>query len=91
MSTKHTPGPWTWDGRWLRSHAGGTILWYTTDDNGVHAKPDDALLIEAAPDLLAALKELVAHNEISVLTLGSLHPAMRNARAAIAKVKGGAA
>ena len=55
----HTPAPWKWDGNWL-SGQGDLILWYTTDDNGVHAKPENARLIAAAPQLLQALEHVAA-------------------------------
>jgi hypothetical protein len=57
--TKHTPGPWSWDGtsyRTLVGPDGVDILWYTNEDDGVHCEEPDAPLIAAAPDLLAAAK-----------------------------------
>lgn len=57
MSTKHTPGPWKWDGRWLIG-SGESILWYTSDDNGIHAEEANARLIAAAPDLFEFAEEV---------------------------------
>ena len=52
-------GPWEWSENWLYvadySKHPGPVLWYTTNDDGVHAKPDAAALIAAAPALAAAL------------------------------------
>ena len=77
-NTKHTLGPWEWDGNWLRGD-GKLILWYTTDDNGTHAKFEDARLIAAAPDLLEALQRYISHCD---------GKAEEMARAAIAKATG---
>ena len=74
----HTPGPWEWSGRWLVGK-GKMILWYTTADDGVHANPEDARLIAAAPDLLEALVEISECPEIDALDM------KRIADAAIAK------
>ena len=50
--SKYTPGPWMWNGYWLDPlDAQATILQYTTDDDGVHAKQADKALIAAAPDM----------------------------------------
>lgn len=58
---QHTPGPWGWrdDGfSSLDGSAGEQILYYTVDDDGVRCHNEaDALLIAAAPDLLATLRE----------------------------------
>lgn len=64
-NAKHTPGPWEWRiGNWLYGQ-GEMILWYTTDDDGIHARTPDARLIAAAPDLLEALKDVLARIERS--------------------------
>lgn len=54
-------GPWEWCENWLyvanyNEHP-GPVLWYTANDDGVHAKPDDAALIAAAPDLARLVLE----------------------------------
>ena len=63
MTTNHTPGPWTiangHDARVYliddaRGHAVGELVYADA------RKPADARLIAAAPDLLAALEELIA-------------------------------
>lgn len=52
--TKHTPTPWFWNGNWLNGQSDGTlqnnglILWYTTGDNGIHCRPEDAAFISKA-------------------------------------------
>ena len=57
MSAQHTPGPWRWNDQWL-NNGSEQILWYTTDDDGIHCLPEHARLIAAAPDLLAALEDI---------------------------------
>ena len=76
MSAVHTPGPWRLSGKatvrvgdaWI-----ARVLWYNQANN--------ARLIAAAPDLLTALKDLLAevHFESS---------STRDARAAIANAEG---
>jgi hypothetical protein len=66
MSTtegQHTPGPWTWerdDSGWadVLVGAGGAVV-IDADDTVSPVLEDDARLIAAAPDLLAALEEFV--------------------------------
>lgn len=62
--SKHTPGPWK-----VNTQPEGTVVWlngsagYELRDPtgfGHNANPADARLIAAAPDLLRALKDLVA-------------------------------
>ena len=61
--TKHTPGPWEWQGRYLfsgRAH----VIWYTTADDGIHCAQTDARLIAAAPELYEALRlaqQIIGH------------------------------
>ena len=92
--SKHTPGPWEveQDGPWtlvrgrdpeLPSDDIPGPLVCTPADNGYTQA--NAHLIAAAPDLLAALKEIVAG--ISVGTDPD-HPWIKEARAAIAKAEG---
>lgn len=67
---KHTPGPWSIyrmdrpsedplesEGFWVHA-AGKPVIWYTNDDDGLHATDADARLIAAAPDLLLSTREL---------------------------------
>lgn len=64
MSTKHTPGPWKWqwqdeaEGYSLRGPQGQRVA---TIRAGVIPTNDDSPLIAAAPELLAALKALLAY------------------------------
>ena len=81
--SKHTPGPWTADynkpyDQWWVSQFDGNPVATTKQEPNAH-------LIAAAPDLLAALKEIVAG--ISVGTNPD-HPWIKEARAAIAKAEG---
>ena len=55
--TKHTPGPWEWEGGELLSDRFRVLEWTYS---GIDAyNPADKTLIAAAPDLYAALKRLV--------------------------------
>lgn len=54
--SKHTR--WTFEDGWLVNEKGEEIVWYTNDDDGIHAEPANASLIAAAPELLEALIEL---------------------------------
>jgi hypothetical protein len=101
MSAKHTPGPWYClpeysNGGEVHS-AAGIICDASIGRNEreeyqkAHRAESEAnaRLIAAAPELLAALKEiLVAAEECGAI--GSHGPALKTARAAIAKAQGGA-
>lgn len=86
--SKHTPGPWTTDGRVLRNAAGNSIA--SSGNNRVVTGDElDAsmTLAAAAPDLLAALVDLVP-------LIAAEYPLqadtwLADARAAIAKATGG--
>ena len=52
MSTKHTPGPWTYEGEHIYSDGGGHHVAVVEPAN--MSRFADAALIAAAPDLLAA-------------------------------------
>jgi hypothetical protein len=91
----HTPGPW----RVLQPSVGVDANWHVTDEldtfvahvYGFGHSVDDqsrinAHLIAAAPDLLAALKELAAWFDRS--DTKSADSALRKAARAIAKAKG---
>lgn len=98
MSAQHTPGPWAVS----RNNAGAIPLHFQPLEvigrGGaccVAAKLGDgpealanAHLIAAAPELLAACQALLAEAELHGLTDNDAH--LREARAAIAKAKGGA-
>jgi len=87
--SEHTPGPWVAriairDG-WVIFADDGQIVG-TEDEYGRHGaiyKGEDAYLIAAAPDLLEACKDL-----LNALPSATTHPAIKAARAAIAKAKG---
>ena len=80
MSTEHTPGPWVVSkpsGNYIDAPAiKGSIAALTYS-----AKPADARLMAAAPDLLAALQYVLdAHDYDGALTMGTaaLSPAIRD-------------
>ena len=82
----HTPGPWKFEDEYVRDASGDIIADpYTmpTADSG-DAMEANAILIAAAPDLLAACKSLISTlEECGVECLG-----MGLTRAAIAKATG---
>jgi hypothetical protein len=88
----HTPGPWEIDGDWIITADAGIPICELPLDNEVEwGAPDliaevksTARLISAAPDLLAALQELVGQRDAHFHTV----PAWDAARAAIAKATG---
>ena len=104
MSTNHTPGPWRSEGKSIKAIDHGN--WFTiarvesqklTDEGN----SDNARLIAAAPELLAALYETVEHLEMTMTYLpttisGDKHTLLysecekriKEARAAIMKAKG---
>lgn len=85
VAAKHTPGPWRWrEGGFPRLEAiepNRAIVWYTNDDDGLHATEGDKRLLEAAPDLLAACEA------ISAAPFGVALGDLDRLRAAIAKAK----
>ncbi len=90
MKSRHTEGPWQWaasdiqDGRYSIYHNGPIA--YCGDTT---ASPGDgeanARLISAAPDLLAALEDIVGDGYSTQAIAPSAYEA---ARAAIAKARG---
>lgn len=100
MSAAHTPGPWVGISE-LRN--GGIVrIKPAYDDsfciaiipvgNAIKTKEADALLIAAAPELLAALKLYVLQDEFATdYGYGVGGEAKKTAEAAIAKATGGAA
>jgi len=81
----HTPGPWLLDiaDHDAAIHAGGTIAMV---DDTMALWRGNAALIAAAPDLLAAIKDIVAASDAN--DGDSLANAIQAARAAIAKARG---
>lgn len=93
--SKHTPGPWrvfrSTDGRVIigigESDGGGiTDAGFGTWRDGAEQEAN-AQLIAAAPELLAALKSLVAERKREWGGFGH-HPGDESANAAIAKAEG---
>lgn len=95
--TKATPGPWTWGAGYngLYGPNGSVILEYASYENmwlpdympGAEA---NARLIAAAPELLEALKAIVASDmAMREEDEGNVSPELNAARAAIAKATGG--
>lgn len=91
MNTNHTPGPWYQserNGQYIvakdigdRSHDIAHPCWWSEETCA------NARLIAAAPDLLAALKNLVEAVEFTPLGVRGIK-ACQQARAAIAKARG---
>jgi hypothetical protein len=95
----HTPGPWLQSHRQIPDgmystevyakdgETIATIHWYPvkTDDGWITSRDGNARLIAAAPDMLAALQDIVRRNEIQHWFNLDL------ARAAIAKATGNGA
>ena len=93
MKTAHTPGPWTHYRKATdKVRPFNVINEETSDDIARCVTEEDAALIAAAPDLLAALHEvtrcLAWHAQQHPVGMDSL--AVSNARAAIAKATGAA-
>lgn len=99
---KHTPGPWRVDPDGIEWRAGGYArrMWLRSSTDRIGDAKADQLLVQAAPDLLAALREtlmaLQAHIEQERKThrrpASELCPCETNevarARLAIAKATG---
>ena len=92
METKHTPGPWMFDATLKGDGSFGGS--YIVSNNAKKTWPlaevyreDNARLIAAAPDLLEALKALVADLK-PYMGQGRMDDKIRNAIAAIAKATG---
>ena len=94
METKHTPGPWEyrpepeqpnpyWHQFKVSFGSAGIMEGASHDRHGQGAH--NARLIAAAPDLLAALEEIIAEAEGGWLRQSLI---AKRARAAIAKAKG---
>ena len=96
MSTKHSPGPWKRRrGPYGTIVAGPAILEHPGRDamrldEKLARREADADLILAAPDMLAALKGILANFHESVITAEGLDefPALKAVSDAIAKAEG---
>lgn len=89
---KHTPGPWH-VGKSLRIIGANSQRVAVCDDNEATPGMDNARLIAAAPDLLAALESTVKEIErlrhyTSGMDAQRAYTIAENASAAIAKAKG---
>lgn len=62
----HTAGPWTTAGVTIKCREGIIAQLPRLQDGGVYARGKNAKLIVKAPDLLAALKEIVGQGEDSM-------------------------
>lgn len=71
-TTKHTPGPWSYDGKFTVG------IPHKNGDTYFRTNPEDARLIAAAPELLKSLKQYVDGDTFD----------WKAARAAIAKATG---
>lgn len=98
--TTHTPGPWaTSKGAYGALHVGPATLAHPGRDRALYStqrgrdllaqRAADAALIETAPDMLAALQALLGVAE--TIDDDTICAVLDNARAVIAKAKGGAA
>ena len=88
----HTPGPWSFDGDYVESLALLKPLFKplsvaTLADCG-HNTEGNGILIAAAPELLAALKELVAYDDGSNEPEDYGYELLQRCKAAIAKAEG---
>ncbi len=96
--TKHTRGPW----KLLCEHSGENRKWIVTGKDSdftnayIHTPSDElrgeylanALLIAAAPEMLAALEEVINDQNLFVGDFQHDEVVLSKARAAIAKAKG---
>lgn len=99
MSTKHTPGPWSWDDEVWTDYDPAERAPWLVDANGnliltgvIRCKSEqDARLIAAAPELLEALilleQEMILSGNAGSADYG-WKPAIEKTRAAIAKATG---
>ncbi len=89
MTSKHTPGPWHLDPHtqsdvWARGHSYPSHIADVASGN-----PADARLIAAAPDMLAALRELAGFMGITGDREGQRRgPMADNVRAILSRIDG---
>ena len=89
MNTKHTPGPWEYDRNAGHIVAQGISVCRISACSGYGEHDDNARLIAAAPDLLAALEKLHRlHCGLDSWHEDAMADAWVNACTAIAKAKG---
>jgi hypothetical protein len=85
METKHTPGPWFSNNMGLHNGIGDGIAAYAAD---CYPNDDDARLIAAAPDLLAALQWIADYGDTGKCGRPAYYDMRAHARAAIRKAEG---
>ena len=87
MKTKHTPGPWLYNESTNQVHAkhGATVAEVMPHYRNAMA---DGKLLAAAPKLLEAASQALAHIEADEVTHGRKFTAGEMLRAAIAKATG---
>jgi len=89
--SKHTPGPWVAQGRYIGVKGHMSYIGECGDQNGNWTNEPmavaNARLIAAAPDLLEALKSLI-DMDIAYKRGPVVEDAVTKARAAIAKAQG---
>ena len=88
MSTKHTPGPWTFDGGKIRAEMASGKPYSIASVNGAATREGHAngQIMATAPDLLAVVEWLLA--VVNVRIDDPRTAAFDAARAAIARAKG---
>lgn len=87
--SKHTPGPWEHEVHELSE--GFSAIVYGSNGQRIgtdHLSEANARLIAAAPDLLAALRDMVGQHDLNPERLLSAMHLWDAARAAIAKAEG---
>lgn len=93
--TQHTSGPWAatgWEGIVVNDSKGNTLALAPGSSYHLEEMKANARLIAAAPDMLAALEKLSRAFDLDEYDQDRAHAeacAMREARDAIAKAKGG--
>lgn len=101
MTTKHTPGPWIWTDRFY-TMSGEPCMTLLGDNesygilctDGISNSPQgigneaNARLIAAAPELLEALREIMADLDANYGCITQPHERIGRARAAISKATG---
>jgi len=95
----HTPGPWAYDRdskeifSSVEEHGSGWIAWVKGNDSegrelSAEMQAANVSLIAAAPELLAALKELTHYDEGSIDSGSYGDEVLQRCKAAIAKAEG---
>jgi len=81
--TNFTPGPWKLNGHYIEARSGLGIARIAIVDDGAGTLPGNASILAAAPELYEALDGL-----LDALPSATMHPAIKAARAALAKARG---